>query len=59
MQMLPVPSSASSTDNNYVDISVVSTHIESLRVKLTPIMGNPVSSNVEKNHLKPTSSKKP
>ena len=58
MQMLPVPTPTSSTDNNYVDLSVVSTHIESLRVKLTPIMGNPVTPNPDKNQLKPTTSKK-
>jgi mitogen-activated protein kinase kinase 7 len=65
MQMLPVPSSppssessTTSIDNHYVDLSAVSTHIESLRIRLTPIIGNSVSPNRdpngEKNQLKPT-----
>jgi hypothetical protein len=55
MQMLPVPPSPSSsstttsTDNDYVGISALSTQIESLRLKLTPIIGNSVPSNRDKN----------
>jgi hypothetical protein len=68
MQMLPVPSSppssessTTSIDNHYVDLSAVSTHIESLRIRLTPIIGNSVSPNRdpngEKSQLKPTPSR--
>ncbi len=67
MQMLPVPPSSPSSstttpiDNNYVGIGALSTQIESLRVRLTPIIGNSVSSNrdtnVEKNQLRQTPSK--
>ena len=68
MQMLPVPSSppssASSTtsiDNHYVDLAAVSTHIESLRLRLSPIVGNSLSpnrdANAEKSQLKPTPSR--
>lgn len=68
MQMLPVPpsppsssTSSTSTDNDYVGISALSTQIESLRLRLTPIIGNPVSTNgdtnVEKTKTKPTLSK--
>ena len=52
MKMLPTPpsppsssSSSTTTDNNYVGISALSTQIESLRVRMTPIIGNSVPSN--------------
>ncbi len=58
MQMLPVPpspppsassSTTTSTDNDYVDISTLSTQIESLRLRLNPIIGNSVPSNRDTN----------
>ncbi len=54
MQMSPVPpqppsASTTTTDNDYVDISTLSTQIESLRQRLTPILGNPVPSNQDAN----------
>ncbi len=58
MQMLPVPPSppsssssttTTSTDNDYVDISTLSTQIESLGLRLNPIIGNSVSSNRDTN----------
>ncbi len=56
MQMLPVPpsspsssSSSTSTNSDYVDISALSTQIESLKLRLTPIIGNSVTSNQDTN----------
>jgi hypothetical protein len=59
MQMLPVsPSPPSSIDNDYVDISAVSNQIESLRIRLTPIIGNSVPHNRDTN-VEKTQSKQP
>jgi hypothetical protein len=55
MKMLPLPpsspssSSSTSTDNTYVGISTLSTQIESLRVRMTPIIGNSVPTNRDTN----------
>jgi hypothetical protein len=55
MQMLPVPPSSPSSstttpiDNNYVGIGALSTQIESLRVRMTPIIGNSVPTNRDTN----------
>ena len=63
MQMSPLPpsppsssptlpqstSTSTSTDNDYVGISALSNQIESLRQRLTPIIGNPVASNRDTN----------
>lgn len=60
--MLPVPPSSppssTSTDNEYVDMSNLSTQIESLGLRLTSIIGNSTSSNPDKNvEKKPTKPK--
>jgi hypothetical protein len=44
----PTPSSKS-TDSDYVDISTISNQIESLRTRLSPIIGNSVPSNPDTN----------
>ena len=54
--MLPTTSSSSSpssttstsTKTNHVDIDVLSTHIESLRQRMSPIMKSPTPTNGEK-----------
>ncbi len=65
MEMLREPPSPPSsttttpTDNDYVGISALSTQIESLRVRLTPIIGNSVPSNRDKNVEKKQTRKAP
>ncbi|CAF1339960.1 unnamed protein product [Rotaria sordida] len=52
MQLSPPPPSSSSTtttESDYVGISNLSNQIESLRVKLTPIIGNSLSPNQHRN----------
>ena len=57
MAMPSVPPSSSSTDKNSIDMSTLSTHIESLRTKFTPIIENPGRINGDRKLPKPLLSK--